>query len=188
MSPNFPPHPTSHQTVRLDRGRHATPDDGACVMELASMLAGERFTDHPRSVCRVIAALLRAYNDQVDPRRRQDLYGCAAIVVDSRGSRRTERARYARCERELAELHGRSPRHWRSRIRNAGLAVSPFAYHVARLDDLARALTLSADGQRRMHRLVGELVEVRIPELPWTDVAAGAPDPPVPAGMPRVIG
>jgi hypothetical protein len=51
------------QTVRLARGRHRSAEDGACVMELASMLAGERFTDRPKSVCPVIAAFLRGYND-----------------------------------------------------------------------------------------------------------------------------
>ena len=39
----------SFQTTRLSAGKHAAPDQGACVMELASMLAGETFTDHPRS-------------------------------------------------------------------------------------------------------------------------------------------
>jgi hypothetical protein len=62
-------------------------------MELASMLAGEPFTDHPQSVCPVIAALLRAYNDWADDERRQELYMCAAKVVGSRGSTRLERAR-----------------------------------------------------------------------------------------------
>ena len=38
---------TTHQTVKLSRGKHDSPDEGACVMELASMLAGEDFSDHP---------------------------------------------------------------------------------------------------------------------------------------------
>src|SRR5690349_12927220 len=49
---------TSFQTVHLKRGRHLSPDHGVCVMELASMLSGERFTDRPRSVSPVIAAFL----------------------------------------------------------------------------------------------------------------------------------
>jgi hypothetical protein len=53
-------------------------------MELASMLAGERFGDRPLSVCPVIGAILRAYNDNVDDRRRQDLYRFAADAVDTR--------------------------------------------------------------------------------------------------------
>jgi hypothetical protein len=56
----------SHQTVRLARGKHDTPADGACVLELASMLAGEPFGDQPRSVSPVIAAYLRTYNDGAD--------------------------------------------------------------------------------------------------------------------------
>jgi len=75
---------SSHQTVRLSPGRHESPADGVCVMELASMLAGERFTDHPRSVDPVLAAFLREYNDRTDDRRRQDLYALASTVVGTR--------------------------------------------------------------------------------------------------------
>ena len=52
-----------HQTVRITKGRQSSPAHGTCVIELASMLAGERFSDHPQSVCPVIAGFLRAYND-----------------------------------------------------------------------------------------------------------------------------
>jgi hypothetical protein len=54
-------------------------------MELASMLAGGRFTDRPVSVCPVIGALLRVYNDAVGDGPRQDLYRCAAECVGTRG-------------------------------------------------------------------------------------------------------
>ena len=73
--------PISHQTIKLSRGRHSSPEHGACVMELASMLAGESFSDHPRSVSRPIASFLRGYNDLVDDRRRADLYRYAAEAV-----------------------------------------------------------------------------------------------------------
>ena len=66
-------------------------------MELASMLAGERFSDRPRSVCPVIAAFLRTYNDRVDDELRQDLYGFAAEAVGTRGDRATRRARAKLC-------------------------------------------------------------------------------------------
>jgi hypothetical protein len=74
----------SHQTVRLSQGKHRDPDHGACVMELASMLGGEPFSDRPRCVDPVIAAFLRTYNDGIDDRRRQDLYPLAAEVVGTR--------------------------------------------------------------------------------------------------------
>jgi hypothetical protein len=54
-------------------------------MELASMLAGERFSDRPASVCPVIGSILRAYNDNIDDRRRVDLYRYAAEAVGTRG-------------------------------------------------------------------------------------------------------
>jgi hypothetical protein len=85
--------PPTHQTVRLSKGRHSSPDHGACVMELASMLAGESFTDHPRAVSPVIATFLRSYNDIVDDDRRQDLYRYAAEVVGTAGDERAEQAR-----------------------------------------------------------------------------------------------
>src|SRR4051794_37186964 len=95
-----------HQTVRLSRGRHKSADDGACVMELASMLGGERFSDRPKCVDPVIASFLRAFNDRLDTRARQRLRPYAAAVVGTRGSRRVTRARRARC---LEFASGRPP-------------------------------------------------------------------------------
>jgi hypothetical protein len=94
----------SYQTVTLARGKHTSPRTGACVMELASMLAGEDFTDRPTSVCPVIAAFLRAYNDAVDDRRRQDLYGYASAAVGTRATTEVTRARARRCVEEMRAL------------------------------------------------------------------------------------
>jgi hypothetical protein len=98
----------SHQTVRLSRGKHSSPEEGTCVMELASMLAGEEFSDHPRSVCPVIGSFLRTYNDLIDDDRRQDLYAYAARVVASRSTKVAERQRAARCVEWLEEPTGRT--------------------------------------------------------------------------------
>jgi hypothetical protein len=87
----------SHQTIRLIRGRHSSPERGACVMEVASMLAAEPFSDEPRCVCPVIAEFLRTYNDYVDDARRQDLFAYASLVVDTRADARTERRRANEC-------------------------------------------------------------------------------------------
>ena len=57
------------------------------------MLSGERFGDRPASVCPVIGAILRVYNDNVDDRRRQDLYRFAADAVDTRRDYRVQRRR-----------------------------------------------------------------------------------------------
>jgi hypothetical protein len=94
----------THQTIKLGKGKHSSPEDGACVMELASMLAGEPFSDRPQSVCPVIGSFLRAYNDSIDDRRRQDLYAYAAKVVGSRASVDVEQARAERLTAWALEL------------------------------------------------------------------------------------
>jgi hypothetical protein len=91
--------PVNYQAIRLSRGPHASPDEGACVMELASMLAGESFTDAPVSVCPVIACFLRPYNDSIDDDRRQGLYDYASRVV---GSRAPEPVQWARADHMAA--------------------------------------------------------------------------------------
>jgi hypothetical protein len=82
---------SSVQTVHLAPGAHASPADGACVMELASMLAGERFSDHPRAVCPVIAGFLRSYNDRVPASALPELYPLASVVVGSASTWRVRR-------------------------------------------------------------------------------------------------
>ena len=88
--------PVSHQTIKLSPGKHYSPDDGACVMELASMLASEPFNDHPATVCPVLGSLLRSYNDSVDDDARQDLYAYAARIVGTRADADVERRRSER--------------------------------------------------------------------------------------------
>jgi hypothetical protein len=47
----------------LSRGRHRSPRQGACFMELASYLAGERWSAHPACTHPLLAALARDIND-----------------------------------------------------------------------------------------------------------------------------
>jgi hypothetical protein len=113
----------SHQTIRLSKGKHASPNEGACVMELASMLAGEPFSDRPATVCPVIAGFLRAYNDRVDDERRQDLYRYAAEVVDSRAGADVEHAREQRCLEWADGMRRQRPRPMRWIARSSPTAV-----------------------------------------------------------------
>jgi hypothetical protein len=113
----------SHQTIRLSKGKHASPGEGACVMELASMLAGEPFSDRPVSVCPVIAGFIRAYNDRVDDERRQDLYRYAADVVGTRTAPEVEHARERRCLEWAEQMRRQRPRPLRWMARSAPGAV-----------------------------------------------------------------
>jgi hypothetical protein len=94
----------NYQTVRLGRGKHRSPEEGVCAMEMAAMLAHEPFNDRPKSVCPIIGAFLRTYNDSIDDRRRQDLYAYASRVVGTRGSKAMRRQRTDLC-REWANRH-----------------------------------------------------------------------------------
>jgi hypothetical protein len=47
----------------LSAGRHRSPRSGACFMEFASFLAGERWSDHPACTHAGLAQLARAVND-----------------------------------------------------------------------------------------------------------------------------
>ena len=107
----------TYQTIKLGKGKHSSPREGACVMELASMLADEPFTDHPKSACPVIGSVLRAYNDYADDERRQDLYAYAAKTVGSRAPAHIERAR-------VEYLSSWTKRHVRRRL--ARFVLPPF--------------------------------------------------------------
>lgn len=84
-------------SVRLEPGRHRSPDEGVCVVELASVIGGERFTDRPRCVDPVIGAFLRCWNDGVGYADRQRLEPYASLVVDTGGDRRISRIRRDIC-------------------------------------------------------------------------------------------
>jgi hypothetical protein len=49
----------------LSRGRHRSPRQGACFMEFASFLAGERWSDRPECTDASLAHLARGVNDLV---------------------------------------------------------------------------------------------------------------------------
>jgi hypothetical protein len=118
----------SHQTVALQAGSHDGPAGGVCVMELASMLSGERFSDRPACVSSVVAAVLRGYNDGLDADRRQTLKRFAADAVGTADDDVSERARRRIAARGLAEAiaeHG-------PRRLLAHTYVVLFPYHAAR--------------------------------------------------------
>ncbi len=124
--------PVTHQTIKLSKGKHSSPEEGACVMELASMLAGEPFSDHPASVCPVVGSFLRAYNDSIGDERRQDLYAYASQVVGTRGSLEIQRERAERLTSWAIAMH---ERRWTrflplSRLRAIGLRRQPSVHAI----------------------------------------------------------
>ena len=83
--------------VRLAPGAHSSPHEGVCVVELASVIAGEKFSDRPSCVCPLIGAFLRGWNDRASHVQRQRLSPYAAGIVGSRSNRRVTRQRRDIC-------------------------------------------------------------------------------------------
>ena len=171
----------SHQTIRLSAGNHRYPEEGACVIELASMLAGEPFSDRPRSVCPVISTFLRGYNDWLGDARRQELYPYASLVVGTRASRQVQRARAAHLARWSLEMRRRR---WSAHL------PSPIASLLTRLsrppaglDNLAHhALRSTRHVTAETHAaalgLLDELVEIGAPQQTVLRGQEGGPGSP----------
>jgi hypothetical protein len=66
---------------RLSRGKHRSPRRGACFMELASYLAGERWSDHPACTHPLLASLARLVNDHTSDASRGRLAGLVPSVI-----------------------------------------------------------------------------------------------------------
>ncbi len=117
----------------LSRGRHRNPRKGACFMEMASYLAGEKWSDHPSCTHPLLAHLARMVNDTVDDHTRTRLAPMIPDVVGLISSDPRANPRIALCaalqalpiapatrqsvlavgalsaERVLADLEGRDP-------------------------------------------------------------------------------
>jgi hypothetical protein len=63
----------------LSRGKHRNPRKGACFMEMASVLAGERWSDHPKCTHPLLADLARLVNDCTSDDQRHQL----AVLIPS---------------------------------------------------------------------------------------------------------
>lgn len=65
----------------LGSGRHRDPREGRCLLELVSVLAGERWTDHPRCVHPVLASVARRVNDACSDEGRDALIPLALPLI-----------------------------------------------------------------------------------------------------------
>jgi hypothetical protein len=76
----------------LDWGAHRRPEDGMCVMEAVSYLAGEPFGDRPPRGSRVVGAFLRRWNDDLGDADRQVLKRYIPRLLDSTPGHENEQA------------------------------------------------------------------------------------------------
>lgn len=159
-----------HQTTVLARGRHRDPEHGVCTLELSSMLGDERFTDHPQRVCPAVAAFLRGYNDAVPARLRQELFGLAATIVDTR-----TRDAATREERHVALLRFAQEvwagRRWRLPWPPTFTPENAFGD----LEDAGAYVGGAARYDRCVHDRTVAFVEDLVAQAPQPTVAPGAP-------------
>jgi hypothetical protein len=160
----------AYQTVRLAKGRHDSPDRGVCVMELASMLTGERFTDHPRDVCPVIAGFLRSYNDLLPDGQQDELYAYASLVVGTAAPRSVRRRRARRVLAWGAGAGARPRRRLQLRVQPWDLVLLPAVQAALRMSPERRRVAVRA--------LLEELCEIRS-GAPAAPVSAATPPTPV---------
>jgi hypothetical protein len=154
----------------LSRGKHRSPRKGACFMEFASYLAGERWSDDPACTHPLLAAVARNVNDYTSDAARPRLAVLIPSVigltshdlhVDARIALRcaqlalpmvaAERQRVMAvsilaCERVLSELEGR-PADSLSEASQAALDRAPHAAEWARR--FSREVRSSTNGFRR---------------------------------------
>lgn len=154
----------------LSRGRHRNPRKGACFMEMAGFLAGERWSDHPRCTHPLLAMLARAVNDLFSDGGRTRLVPLIPDVVGLNSDDvRVDAAISLRCawaalpvaaaerqtalavsilttERLLADLDGRDPDEVSGPSRRA-LETAPYAAKQA--SKLVREFPVSVRRYRR---------------------------------------
>ena len=70
----------------LSRGKHRRPRSGACVMEYASYLAGEKWSDHPACTRPLLAELARQVNDFTSDEARQALVELVPDMIGLTGA------------------------------------------------------------------------------------------------------
>jgi hypothetical protein len=175
----------------LSRGKHRSPRRGACFMELASYLAGERWSDDPACTHPLLAALARDVNDHTSDAGRAALAGlvpsviglaaedlhidariallCArtALPVAAAAGQQVMAVSVLACERVLAALDGR-PAGWLDEQSRAVLAQVPLAAQWAR--GFTRATTTSPEVFRRhsapatVHAAVKGIAQACVPQ------------------------
>lgn len=79
------PVPVPELVPQLSRGKHRNPRKGACFMEMASYLAGERWSDSPSCTHPLLAALARMVNDHTSDEGRDGLLGLVPSVIGLTG-------------------------------------------------------------------------------------------------------
>lgn len=146
----------------LAAGAHLAPEDGVCLMEYVSILAGRPFTDHPNCTDPLLATLARLVNDACTDGGRDRLLPLAAALArtppaDAIGSARLVLAVVAAASTasDAGRRLWRHERAARRRLRRI-TATGPLAALARRLDVAHR----HGGGRRRLEAAVRAVLEL----------------------------
>lgn len=96
-------------TIVLDAGAHPAGAGAGCLLEWASALAGEPWTDHPACVSPALAAYGRALNDWMPHAARQALRASLPRLLGTAGDPARDRRRaYLAADRAVRDLAPRA--------------------------------------------------------------------------------
>jgi hypothetical protein len=79
--------------IKLLAGSHRNPQNGSCVMEVVSYIAGEKYSDHPECACPLITTFAIAVNDRMDDAARQRLLPFVLRIAGSKSTNKIEQQR-----------------------------------------------------------------------------------------------
>ena len=131
------------ESVVLNHGSHSSPDEGACLLEVVSMFAGEAFSDKPSCVDPVLRSFGISWNDgmRTDEERAQLKQYITGLVGTNKGG-------------ALSQKRGWMAIDWLIRVHTAAwLALTPAcAYHSEALKALS-PITCEHDLSRAMPAL-----------------------------------
>ena len=166
---------------KLEAGRHRSSADGVCIVELASILAGEDFSDRPSCVCEVLAAFLRNWNDRAGYADRQRLLPYADRLIHTAGDPAATRRRRGIClawagARLDRGRVGRALSRLRLRVRIAWLlGPRPALRFNQGAGEYAAQLCFSSEGADAAFALLDRLLETgESPQQAWPE---GLPEP-----------
>lgn len=162
--------------IELTPGTHGGLVDGACLMEAAAYVAGERWSDAPDCASDVTAALLRTLNDLLPRGPRQELKRYLPRLVGSQGTDAQENQRSALAVDWLHHGPGRSLPAGPAGKRLVGAAIEAARLHAPNAEPFDGHLLLPPT-PRRVTRPVLDAIHDLIDQLLTVTETTPAPDP-----------
>ncbi len=130
-------------TRSLSEGAHKSIQDGMCVMEAASYVSGEQWSDAPSCACPVISSFLRSWNDRLpsDAERDRLLKPLIAEIIGTRSTRAVEERRSYMALDWLIRVHAPA---WLDRVDS----LKPHALALRSHEEMADLAGATAAGEK----------------------------------------